>query len=119
PGERRHDGRGPARAVRRDEGVELGQPRAGQRGAGVLHRHQDRAARGLSMFFPAALDVIDSHTEGEPTRVVTAGWPELRAADMAGRRTELLREWDHLRSAVVCEPRGHDAVVGALLTPPI
>jgi 4-hydroxyproline epimerase len=70
------------------------------------------------MFFPDALHVIDSHTEGEPTRVVTAGWPELRADDMAGRREELLREWDHLRSAVVCEPRGHDAVVGALLTPP-
>jgi proline racemase len=63
--------------------------------------------------------VIDSHTEGEPTRVVVAGWPRLRAHDMAGRRDELIEEWDHLRRAVVCEPRGHDAVVGALLTTPV
>jgi 4-hydroxyproline epimerase len=69
--------------------------------------------------FPDAIHVIDSHTEGEPTRVVVAGWPDLDAPDMAGRRAELTRAWDHLRSAVVCEPRGHDAIVGALLTPPV
>jgi 4-hydroxyproline epimerase len=69
--------------------------------------------------FPATLEVVDSHTEGEPTRVVLAGWPELEAATMEGRRDELLERWDHLRRAVVCEPRGHDAVVGALLTAPV
>jgi 4-hydroxyproline epimerase len=72
-----------------------------------------------ALFFPERLRVIDSHTEGEPTRVVVDGWPELKSETMAGRRTELAREWDHLRSAAVCEPRGHDALVGALLTPPV
>jgi proline racemase len=62
--------------------------------------------------------VVDSHTEGEPTRVVIDGWPELKATSMAMRREELRAQHDHLRRAVVCEPRGHAAVVGALLTPP-
>ena len=63
--------------------------------------------------------VVDSHTEGEPTRVVIDGWPALQATTMKDRRDELLREHDHLRRAVVCEPRGHAAIVGALLTPPV
>jgi proline racemase len=63
--------------------------------------------------------VVDSHTEGEPTRVVIDGWPEPAGATMAERREDLRRRADHLRSGVVCEPRGHDALVGALLTPPV
>jgi 4-hydroxyproline epimerase len=69
--------------------------------------------------FPPFLEVVDSHTEGEPTRVVTGGWPELRAATMGGRREELTERFDHLRRAVVLEPRGFEAIVGALLTPPV
>jgi proline racemase len=69
--------------------------------------------------FPAAIRVVDSHTEGEPTRVVIEGWRQPRGATMADRRDDLAAHWDHLRSAVVCEPRGHDAMVGALLTPPV
>jgi proline racemase len=77
-----------------------------------------RADNGAAapLFLPERVSVIDSHTEGEPTRVVIAGWPALRSHDMPGRRTELTASWDHLRSAIVCEPRGHDAMVGALLT---
>jgi 4-hydroxyproline epimerase len=63
--------------------------------------------------------VVDSHTEGEPTRVVLEGWPELTATTMEGRRDELRSDHDHLRRAVICEPRGHAAIVGALLTPPV
>ena len=69
--------------------------------------------------FPAAIRVVDSHTEGEPTRVVVEGWPQPEGTTMAARRDDLAARWDHLRSAVVCEPRGHDAMVGALLTPPV
>ena len=69
--------------------------------------------------YPPSLRVVDSHTEGEPTRVVIEGWPEPRGATMAERRDDLRARFDHLRSAVVCEPRGHDALVGALLTPPV
>ena len=71
---------------------------------------------------PASLreiEVVDSHTEGEPTRVVIAGWPEPQGATMAERRETMSRTQDALRSGVVREPRGHDAVVGALLTSPI
>ena len=63
--------------------------------------------------------VIDSHTEGEPTRVVIDGWPMPDGATMAERRDDLRARYDHLRRAVVCEPRGHSAIVGALLTPPV
>jgi 4-hydroxyproline epimerase len=69
--------------------------------------------------WPSQIEVVDSHTEGEPTRVVIAGWPLPVGDTMAERRASLLRDQDALRQAVVCEPRGHDAVVGALLTPPI
>ena len=71
------------------------------------------------MTFPESVTVIDSHTEGEPTRVVIAGWPEPAGSTMAERRDYLRRHQDQLRRAVVCEPRGHEAVVGALLTPPV
>lgn len=69
--------------------------------------------------FPAVIRVVDSHTEGEPTRVVVEGWRQPAGSTMAARRDDLAANWDHLRSAVVCEPRGHDAMVGALLTPPV
>jgi len=62
---------------------------------------------------------VDSHTEGEPTRVVVSGFPLLRGATMSERRADLLRRHDRLRQAVICEPRGHDAMVGALLTDPV
>jgi 4-hydroxyproline epimerase len=62
--------------------------------------------------------VIDTHTEGEPTRVVVEGWPQPAGRTMAERRADLAARHDHLRRAVICEPRGHDAMVGALLTPP-
>jgi proline racemase len=69
--------------------------------------------------WPERVEVVDSHTEGEPTRVVVAGWPQPEGGTMAERRAFLLERQDRLRRAVVCEPRGHDAIVGALLTPPV
>ncbi len=62
--------------------------------------------------------VIDSHTEGEPTRVVIAGGPDLGTGPLAGRSQRLREEHDWLRQAVCNEPRGHEAMVGALLCPP-
>jgi len=61
--------------------------------------------------------VIDSHTGGEPTRVVIDGFPPV-AGSMKQRLDTFRREHDKLRSAIVREPRGHDAVVGALLCEP-
>jgi 4-hydroxyproline epimerase len=65
-----------------------------------------------------AIEVVDSHTEGEPTRVVIGGWPEPAGANVAERRETMRRTQDHLRRATILEPRGHDAIVGALLVPP-
>ena len=67
----------------------------------------------------STIDVVDSHTEGEPTRVVIGGWPLPTGGTMAERRDELRAHADHLRRGVVLEPHGHDAIVGALLTPPV
>jgi 4-hydroxyproline epimerase len=61
--------------------------------------------------------IVDSHTGGEPTRVIVSGGPDLGAGSMFDR-LERFREFDHIRSAVVNEPRGNDAIVGALLTEP-
>lgn len=62
--------------------------------------------------------VIDSHTEGEPTRLIVAGGPELGSGPLAERRAILAARHDALRTFVLNEPRGFDAVVGALLCPP-
>ena len=62
--------------------------------------------------------VIDSHTEGEPTRVVVGGAPTLAGATMAQKAQALATSGAWFRRAVVCEPRGSDILVGALLLPP-
>ncbi|MCA9225995.1 MAG: 4-hydroxyproline epimerase [Planctomycetales bacterium] len=65
------------------------------------------------------MEVIDSHTGGEPTRVVIGGGPDLGVGPMDKRRTLFRQHYDAVRSAVVCEPRGSDVMVGALLVPPV
>ncbi len=62
--------------------------------------------------------IIDSHTGGEPTRIVIEGGPALGGGSLAERRERFRTEFDRFRSAVVNEPRGSDVVVGALLTEP-
>ena len=65
------------------------------------------------------IHVIDSHTGGEPTRVVVAGGPDLGRGPMAERRSIFRERFDAFRSAVVNEPRGSDVLVGALLCEPV
>jgi 4-hydroxyproline epimerase len=62
--------------------------------------------------------IIDSHTAGEPTRVIVDGGPDLGAGPIPERLDRFRRDFDHIRSAVVNEPRGNDAIVGALLCEP-
>jgi len=63
--------------------------------------------------------VIDSHTGGEPTRVVISGGPDLGSDTLAIRLERFRTEHDDFRSAIVNEPRGYDAIVGAFLCPPL
>lgn len=65
-----------------------------------------------------SIDIIDTHTAGEPTRVVTAGLPDLGRGSMAERLQRFRTQHDRWRRAVVLEPRGSDTVVGALLLEP-
>lgn len=64
------------------------------------------------------MKVIDSHTEGEPTRVIVGGGPDLGSGSVSERAARLAREYRDFCNAVVLEPRGSDALVAALLVPP-
>lgn len=64
------------------------------------------------------IQVIDTHTAGEPTRVVMTGGPDLGSGPMAQRRQRFGEHFDQFRSAIVNEPRGSDVLVGALLVQP-
>jgi 4-hydroxyproline epimerase len=64
------------------------------------------------------IDVIDSHTGGEPTRVVVGGGPDLGGGDVGSRLKRFREQHDRFRSAVVNEPRGSEVLVGALLIEP-
>jgi proline racemase len=64
------------------------------------------------------LKVIDSHTGGEPTRVVIDGGPDLGGGSLVERRERFAREFERYRSAIINEPRGSDVIVGALLVEP-
>jgi 4-hydroxyproline epimerase len=63
--------------------------------------------------------VIDSHTGGEPTRLVIDGFPDLGKGSMAERKQRLAEQYDAWRAACVLEPRGSDVLVGALLCTPV
>src|SRR5579885_3671602 len=65
------------------------------------------------------IKVIDSHTGGEPTRLVVSGGPDLGSGPLAERLERFRADHDDFRSAVVNEPRGSDVVVGALLCSPV
>ncbi len=65
-----------------------------------------------------SIRAVDSHTGGEPTRVVVAGGPDLGKGNVAEQARIFRAQHDAFRRAVVCEPRGHDVLVGAQLVPP-
>ena len=65
------------------------------------------------------IQIIDSHTGGEPTRLVIGGFPDLGTGTMAERRAVLAAQHDAWRATTVQEPRGNDVIVGALLCEPV
>lgn len=70
------------------------------------------------MSAPLRIKVLDSHTGGEPTRLVLEGGPDLGCGPLAERAKLFREKFDHFRSAIVNEPRGSDVIVGALLVEP-
>ncbi|MDJ0781276.1 MAG: proline racemase family protein [Desulfosarcinaceae bacterium] len=62
---------------------------------------------------------IDLHTAGEPFRVITGGWPMPSGDTILARRQEMMDHWDHLRTALMWEPRGHADMYGGVLTPAV
>jgi 4-hydroxyproline epimerase len=64
------------------------------------------------------MEIIDSHTEGEPTRLVVSGGPDLGAGPLSERRKRFSEQFDGYRTFVLNEPRGFEAMVGALLCEP-
>jgi 4-hydroxyproline epimerase len=69
-----------------------------------------------SLFTP--VKAVDSHTAGEPTRVIVAGGPNLGSGDLRARLGVFRTQYDDFRTATICEPRGSEVVVGALLCEP-
>ena len=65
-----------------------------------------------------SIKVIDSHTAGEPTRVVIDGGPDLGRGPLVDQLERFRDACDHYRAAIVREPRGSDVLVGALLCQP-
>ena len=65
------------------------------------------------------ITAVDSHTEGEPTRVVTGGVPFVPGKTMPEKKQWLAENRDDLRKSLMWEPRGHKDMLGALITPPV
>src|SRR5881397_2191100 len=65
------------------------------------------------------ITTIDAHTEGEPFRVIIGGFPELPGETILQRRRYAKEHFDHLRTALMWEPRGHADMYGCIITPPV
>ncbi len=65
------------------------------------------------------ITTIDAHAEGEPLRVIVDGFPELPGETILARRRHAKATYDHLRTALMWEPRGHADMYGCILTPPV
>jgi 4-hydroxyproline epimerase len=74
----------------------------------------DRVPPGLHTFF-----CIDGHTCGNPVRLVIGGGPFLAGATMSEKRQDFISRFDWVRRSLMFEPRGHDAMSGAILYPPL
>lgn len=62
------------------------------------------------------ITTIDAHAAGEPLRIITGGLPELLGATILERRRYMQQHYDHIRKALMWEPRGHRDMYGAVLT---
>ncbi len=65
------------------------------------------------------ITTVDAHAAGEPLRIITGGLPELRGATILERRRYMQQHFDHIRRALMWEPRGHRDMYGCVLTAPV
>ncbi|KDR93875.1 proline racemase [Peptoclostridium litorale DSM 5388] len=70
------------------------------------------------MKFQRSIQAVDSHTMGEPTRIVTGGVPNIPGKTMAEKKAYLEDEMDHIRTGIMLEPRGHNDMFGSIVTAP-
>jgi len=83
----------------------------------VQAAYQRTLSRKRQTLMSHLIHVVDSHSAGEPTRVVIGGGPDLGGGSVAQQLDAFRERFDHYRSAIVNEPRGSDVLVGALLCP--
>ena len=65
------------------------------------------------------ITTIDAHSEGEPLRIITGGFPALSGKTILAKRQHVRQKYDHLRKALAWEPRGHADMYGCILTEPV
>lgn len=65
------------------------------------------------------ITAVDMHTEGEPLRIILEGFPELPGESILAKRKFARERYDHLRTALMWEPRGHADMYGCIITPPV
>jgi proline racemase len=65
------------------------------------------------------ITTLDAHAAGEPLRIITGGFPAIPGGTILAKRREVQARWDHLRKALMWEPRGHADMYGALITEPV
>lgn len=65
------------------------------------------------------ITTLDLHTAGEPFRIITGGLPELKGSTILERRRYMHEHFDHIRRALMWEPRGHFDMYGCVITPPV
>lgn len=73
---------------------------------------------GIEMQFNKMITTTDVHVAGEPLRIITSGFPEIKGKTQLERRAYCTKHLDHLRKVLMYEPRGHHGMYGCIMTPP-
>ncbi len=85
--------------------------------------NSERLASAWEAWAPPAgsprIRTVDLHTEGEPLRVILGGFPALEGETILERRRFARERYDHLRTALMWEPRGHADQYGCIITAPV
>jgi len=68
--------------------------------------------------FTHVISAIDTHTAGEPTRIILSGLPPIQGGTIAEKKRYMMEHLDHFRTLLMQEPRGHRDMFGAIITPP-